>query len=372
MEMVDPTPGEAARVLDPPAWCERLAKLALRQGVHLGSLSPRRGRELDLALASAALFFPSGARLDEPGANALLQRFLAGAGRWLATDHVALRRELVDHGFLARNDRGGDYRRGAFPAWLQAAADTLVAADLEQAVAVALASRDERRSARKAAWLARSIEVVEGEPAGQGSDEIHMRLAIDQARNAWALGEVPVGAVIVRGDQVLATGFNQPVANADPTAHAEIQAIRAAADLLANYRLTGCTLYVTLEPCAMCAGAIQHARLGRLVFGARDPKTGACGSVVDLFAEPRLNHHASVTSGVMAAACGELLSGFFAQRRELRRAGVLPAEADEVDGEAGDGEAGDGEAVDGAAVASAETAAAVPIRADLPQPGRAC
>jgi tRNA(adenine34) deaminase len=142
------------------------------------------------------------------------------------------------------------------------------------------------------------------------------------------MGEVPVGAVLVHDGRVLATGFNQPIANHDPTAHAEIQAMRSAATLLGNYRLAGCTLYVTLEPCAMCAGAIQHARIARLVYGARDPKTGACGSVVDLFAEPRLSHHAEVTGGVLAERCGRVLSEFFAERRELRRAGVLPEEAE--------------------------------------------
>jgi tRNA(adenine34) deaminase len=114
---------------------------------------------------------------------------------------------------------------------------------------------------------------------------------------------------------VLATGYNQPIGTHDPTAHAEICALRAASDLLANYRLVDCDLYVTLEPCAMCAGAILHARLRRVVYGARDPKTGACGSVVDLFAESRLNHHARVRGGVMNEDCAALLSSFFAERR---------------------------------------------------------
>ncbi|MBV6488373.1 MAG: tRNA-specific adenosine deaminase [Pseudorhodoplanes sp.] len=145
-----------------------------------------------------------------------------------------------------------------------------------------------------------------------------MRLAIDQARNAWAIGEVPVGAVVVREGRVLATGCNQPISARDPSAHAEICALRAASELLANYRLVDCELYVTLEPCVMCAGAIMHARLRRVVYGARDPKTGAAGSVVDLFADRRLNHHTGVTAGVLADECGALLSAFFAQRRPAR------------------------------------------------------
>ena len=165
-------------------------------------------------------------------------------------------------------------------------------------------------------------DVSDGEGAGDASqfDRAMMRRAIDQAHNAWAAGEVPVGAIVVRDGKVLATGYNRPIGSHDPTAHAEICAMRAASELLANYRLVDCDLYVTLEPCAMCAGAIMHARLRRVVYGARDPKTGAAGSVVDLFAETRLNHHTKVTVGVLADECGALLSSFFAERRARRDA----------------------------------------------------
>lgn len=146
-------------------------------------------------------------------------------------------------------------------------------------------------------------------------DEYFMGLALDLAREAGALGEVPVGALIVSEREMLGRGFNQPIGRHDPTAHAEIMALRDAATHLGNYRLPGCTLYVTLEPCAMCAGAIMHARISRVVFGAHDPKTGAAGSVIDLFAESRLNHHTTVVGGVLGDACGSLLSSFFAARR---------------------------------------------------------
>ena len=155
-------------------------------------------------------------------------------------------------------------------------------------------------------------------------DEQGMRLALDQALNAQLAGEVPVGAVIVRrapgGLQVVATGYNRPITTHDPTAHAEIVALRHAAQLLQNYRLPGCTLYVTLEPCAMCAMALLHARFQRVVFAAPDPKTGAAGSVVDLFSEPRLNHHTHVEGGLLADAAGSLLRDFFAERRAALRA----------------------------------------------------
>jgi len=147
------------------------------------------------------------------------------------------------------------------------------------------------------------------------TDESWMDEALTLAREAARRGEVPVGALVVRGGAIVGRGGNAPIAHNDPTAHAEIAALREAAAALGNYRLPGCTLYVTLEPCAMCAGAIMHARLARLVYGASDPKTGACGSIVDLFAEPRLNHHTRVVRGVAADACARLLSEFFAARR---------------------------------------------------------
>lgn len=146
-------------------------------------------------------------------------------------------------------------------------------------------------------------------------DSEFMGLALDLAREAGAAGEVPVGALIVMDRQVVGRGFNQPIGRHDPTAHAEIMALRDAATRQGNYRLPGSTLYVTLEPCIMCAGAIMHARIERIVFGARDPKTGAAGSVVDIFAEARLNHHATIVGGVLAEDCGRLLSSFFAARR---------------------------------------------------------
>jgi tRNA(adenine34) deaminase len=164
-----------------------------------------------------------------------------------------------------------------------------------------------------------------------GRDGHYMRLALAQAEEARALGEVPVGAIVVKAGEVMASGFNQPISRHDPSAHAEIVALRAAAQLLGNYRLPGCELYVTLEPCAMCAGAMQHARIERVVWGAPDPKTGACGSVVNLFDQPLLNHHARVQGGVLAQESAALLQSFFAQRRhaaKLRRDMRRDAERD--------------------------------------------
>jgi tRNA(adenine34) deaminase len=146
-----------------------------------------------------------------------------------------------------------------------------------------------------------------------------MQLALDQAQRARERGEVPVGAVVVKDGAVIATGFNQPIGSHDPTAHAEIVALRAAAQKLGNYRLPGCELYVTLEPCAMCSGAMMHARLARVIYAALDPKTGACGSVLDLFAHDRLNHHTEVVGGVLAEQASSMLKDFFAERRAAAR-----------------------------------------------------
>lgn len=148
------------------------------------------------------------------------------------------------------------------------------------------------------------------------TDEDYMRIALELARLGAAVGEVPVGAVVVRDGEIIGRGYNAPISLNDPSAHAEIQAMRDAASNVGNYRLVDCTLYVTLEPCVMCVGAMQHARIARLVFGARDPKTGACGSVINLIGESRLNHHLKqMTDGVLADECSRLLSDFFAARR---------------------------------------------------------
>jgi len=151
-------------------------------------------------------------------------------------------------------------------------------------------------------------------------DEAFMAEALELAFEGSRLNEVPVGALVVLDGVVVGRGYNQPISQQDPTAHAEIVALRNAARTVGNYRLPGATLYVTVEPCAMCAGAIQHARIARVVYGASEPKTGACGSVVDLFAEARLNHHAEVEGGLMAEESAALISAFFQRRRAESKA----------------------------------------------------
>jgi tRNA(adenine34) deaminase len=146
-------------------------------------------------------------------------------------------------------------------------------------------------------------------------DDDYMRVALDAAAAARGRGEVPVGAVLVRGGEIVASGGNSPIASHDPTAHAEVLALRAAGQALGDYRLTDTTLYVTLEPCVMCAAAIVHARVRRLVFGAFDPRAGAAGSITNVFALPQLNHHVDVFGGVLMEECARLLQEFFGARR---------------------------------------------------------
>lgn len=159
-------------------------------------------------------------------------------------------------------------------------------------------------------------------------DRTFMRMALAQAQKAQALGEIPVGAVVVKNGQVIGVGHNAPIASHDPSAHAEIVAMRAAAQALGNYRLDGCELFVTLEPCAMCAGAMLHARLARVVYGAQDPKTGAAGSALNLFSNTHINHHTAVVSGVLAPECSATLQAFFVERRRLRSLQAQPLSDD--------------------------------------------
>ena len=152
------------------------------------------------------------------------------------------------------------------------------------------------------------------------NDEYWMRHALQLARRAWDEGEVPVGAVLVHEGQVIGEGWNRPIGHHDPTAHAEIMALRQGGKVLANYRLLNSTLYVTLEPCVMCAGAMVHSRIGRVVFGARDAKTGAAGSLLDILGHPGMNHQVQMTEGVLATECAEMLSDFFRHRRAEKKA----------------------------------------------------
>lgn len=287
-------------------------RLCVRRGIALGGLASGRQEDFRTVLAAAALALDEGVGYDEASVNAHLRAWLAGPGAMLDVDHVELRRWLVDLRLVERDGFGRRYARTspppeAFAAALAGLAGCDLALFAQQAREAEQSARDRRREARQAQHA-----VV---PQATVDDARWMDEALALARVAAARGEVPVGAVVVREGAIVGRGGNAPIATNDPTAHAEIAALRDAAATLGNYRLTGCALYVTLEPCAMCVGAMLHARISRVVFGAHDSKTGAAGSVIDLFDEPRLNHHAVAIGGVRAQECAALLAAFFAERR---------------------------------------------------------
>lgn len=306
--VMDTTQGADTRRTDPLSLWRRLC---VRSGVSLAGLQTGRSDELGAVLAGAALAFDEAVPYTEAEVNAKLKAWLDGPGAMLATDHVELRRTLVDMRLLGRDGFGRAYARASDPERFAPALAGLAGIDLDALSAEARESMAQMRATRKRAWAQRPDEAH-----ADADDEHWMREAIVLAREAQRRGEVPVGALVVQNGSVLGRGGNAPIQQSDPTAHAEICALRDAAATIGNYRLAGAALYVTIEPCVMCAGAIMHARIARVVFGARDPKTGACGSVVDLFAQRRLNHHATVVADVLADECGAVLSDFFAARRQ--------------------------------------------------------
>jgi tRNA(adenine34) deaminase len=280
----------------------------------LGGLASGRQHDFRVVLAAAALALDEGTDYTEAEVNERLKHWLANAGAMLDTDHVELRRWLVDMRLVERDGYGRRYRRSGPASDFASPLHALGGYDLGVIAAESREAVASERAARRSSWeRSSSASVVD---AASADDERWMGAALEVARDAQARGEVPVGAVVVRDGEIIGRGGNAPIAASDPTAHAEIAALREAAAGIGNYRLVGCSMYVTLEPCAMCSGAMLHARIARVVFGASDPKTGACGSVIDVFAEPRLNHHARLVRGVRADECAALLSDFFAARRQ--------------------------------------------------------
>jgi tRNA(adenine34) deaminase len=288
-------------------------RLCVRRGILLGGLASGRQNDFRVVLAAAALALDEGVDYTEAEVNGRLKDWLANAGAMLDTDHVELRRWLVDMRLVERDGYGRRYRRAGAASDFAAPLEALGGYDLGIIATESRESAERERAARRASWERASTTAIVEPP--NADDERWMGLALDLARDAQARGEVPVGAIVVRDGAIVGRGGNAPITASDPTAHAEIAAMRGAAAKLGNYRLVGCSLYATLEPCAMCAGAMLHARIARVVFGAADPKTGACGSVIDLFAEPKLNHHARLVRGVRSSECAALLSEFFAARR---------------------------------------------------------
>ncbi|HVE51729.1 MAG TPA: tRNA adenosine(34) deaminase TadA [Casimicrobiaceae bacterium] len=293
----------------------RWRTLAARENILLAGLQSGRQDDFRVMLAAVALAFDADRDYTEAEVNERLDAWLADAGVMLRTDRAELRRMLVDMRLFTRDPFGRRYRRVVSPEAFAAPISALEGVDLAHVAREAREAASRDRALRKSVWQQRNA--ASPHDTATNDDALWMKAALEIAQIAREQGEVPVGAVVVQRGRIVGRGGNAPIAHNDPTAHAEIIALKNAAVELQNYRLADAALYVTLEPCAMCAGAMLHARVARVVYGARDPKSGACGSVVDLFAEPRLNHHATVVGGVLAEECAQLLSTFFKTKREL-------------------------------------------------------
>ncbi len=294
-----------------PADIERFTALSIRRGSPLPSL----GKEgaLDTVLAAAVLELEPGAPVEKAEVDAVLGRFLAGPGAWLRTSAGELFEMAVSRAFLEAVPEGRFSSR--VRAFQGATAGRLID-EIEAAEAILARKRAEHR-----AWASEKNRRVHARPpeVDDEADRQWMEEALAEARLALAAGEVPVGAVLVREGRVLSRSGNRTLRDHDPTAHAEVLVLRESARLSGNHRLPGATLYVTLEPCPMCAGAISEARVGRVVFGAPDPGRGALGSALSLFDIPGVNHRAFVTGGVLAGECGGLVKAFFAQKRSPKK-----------------------------------------------------
>lgn len=291
---------------------ERFTALSIRRGADFASLAKSSDLVTDdvrIAACAALLFAPLGSPVAPETLEACFARFLAGPGAWLKETPSSILAALIDRGYVEAAD-------GALVNRLMPASG-VTAERLIDDVEAAESILARRRAERRAALQRQNRTVNSGEPPSDPTaDERFMRLALSLAREAASADEVPVGAVLVdESGEVIAKTRNRTLADRDPTAHAEILALRAAAKRMGNHRLTGTTLYVTLEPCPMCAGAIAEARCRRIVFGAADPRRGAVTGALRLFEIPGVNHRPSVAAGILAEEAKALLTDFFAQRR---------------------------------------------------------
>lgn len=301
---------------------ERFTALSIRRGSDFASLAKSSDLAVDnvrIAACAALLFVPIGEPQAPEAVLAAFSRFLAGPGAWLSETPASIYETLLERGFLLELE-GGLCRNRLEPA------PGVTAERLIDEVEAAESILARRRAERRAELQTKNRTVNSGlPPVDPAEDERFMRIALAAAREAAREGEVPVGAVLVsETGQVMAAARNRTIADADPTAHAEILALREGAKQCENHRLTGTTLYVTLEPCPMCAGAIAEARCRRIVFGAPDPRRGALEGALRLFDLPGVNHRPAIASGVLADEAKALLAAFFAERRQ--KSGVESAE----------------------------------------------
>lgn len=283
---------------------KRFVELTVRKGSTLASLERHNPEDLHVVLEAFLTYLPDDL-ISASTALTKAQEFLDGAGDWLRETPVSILLQSLKKGLIFEATVG--YRKNS--------RDRYTRAELEDAVLLEEERRETLRNVMQKALQQRNREINSKKRQTSPYDQQFMREALEFAREAARAGEVPVGCVIVKDGAIIGVGRNRSIEDNDPSAHAEVIAIRQASQALENYRLSGCTLYVTLEPCAMCAGLIAHARISRVVFGARDEKTGAYGGVFDLQTTAKLNHRVQVDSGVCAKEAAALLTEFFGGKR---------------------------------------------------------
>lgn len=283
---------------------KRFIDLTIRRGSTLASLEKRDPQDLMAVLEAFVTYLPDDL-ITAAQALEKAQEFLTKSGEWLDEKPVTLLLQALKRGFIYEATVG--YRKNQ--------EDRYDRESLDQAVELEYAHREQTKQVMKKARLLKNMAANAKKRITCDRDPDFMREALEFAKEAAAEGEVPVGCVIVKDNQIIGVGKNCPISRHDPSAHAEVNAIRQAAHALENYRLYGCTLYVTLEPCTMCAALISHARVVRVVFGASDPKTGAYGGIINLPEAAKLNHKPQVDSGVLADECSKLLTDFFEEKR---------------------------------------------------------
>lgn len=283
---------------------QRFIDLTIRRGSTLASLEKRDPQDLSAVIEAFVTYLPD----DLISAATALEKakeFLEKSGDWLDEKPVTLLLQALKQGFIFEATVG--YRKSK--------EDRYDRESLDRAVELEYDHREQTKQVMKKARQLKNMAANAKKRIENDKDPEFMREALEFAKEAASEGEVPVGCVIVKDDQIIGVGRNCPIGHHDPSAHAEVNAIRQAAHALENYRLSGCTLYVTLEPCAMCAALISHARIDRVVFGASDPKTGAYGGVINLPEVAKLNHKPQVDGGILSDECSTLLTAFFEERR---------------------------------------------------------
>ena len=287
---------------------KRFVELTVRKGSTLASLERHNPEDLHVVLEAFLTYLPDDL-ISASTALTKAQEFLDGAGDWLRETPVSILLQSLKKGLIFEATVG--YRKNS--------RDRYTRAELEDAVLLEEERRETLRNVMQKALQQRNREINSKKRQTSPYDQQFMREALEFAREAARVGEVPVGCVIVKDGAIIGVGRNRSIEDNDPSAHAEVIAIRQASQALENYRLSGCTLYVTLEPCQMCSGAIVQSRMTRVVVGCMNPKAGCAGSILNLLDMPEFNHQVELTTGVMEEECSQMMKSFFKELREARK-----------------------------------------------------